>query len=323
MSATISSLGQTGNTGNPDPILGKNPNRKPVKERGKLAGPAPATKPLWAAIGVLSVSLLAMGASLIHISKRPVEPLPLPGPVSATTGAQRATQLAPTGADGGNSIITETADGKPLPSMPKAQDGSAQPAIKKAAKQAQSSAAAPAHSKDLVVAANTPRTSQATAPVANAPGNAPVVSSGLPSVARDTPQPAPAAPVAQAAPPAPVVAQAPARVVCANCGTIEAVTPITRAGKGASGVGTVAGGVLGGVLGHQVGSGSGKDLATVLGAVGGAVAGNAVEKNIKKETVYSVRVHMQDGSTRTIEQATAPAVGAKVRVEGGTLRVDG
>jgi outer membrane lipoprotein SlyB len=58
----------------------------------------------------------------------------------------------------------------------------------------------------------------------------------------------------------------------------------------------------------------------VLGAVGGGWAGNAVEKNIKKDTIYQVRVRMQDGSTRTLDQASAPAVGSKVTVEGGTLR---
>jgi outer membrane lipoprotein SlyB len=333
MSATISSLGSIDPAGKREPTLGKSPDRKPVKERGELAGPAPATKPLWAAIGVLSVSLLAMGASLIHISKRPIDPLPVPLPVATNTAAQRAgtaVPLAPS-AVGGNPIITETADGKPVASQAKAPDETAKPAIKKATRQTQQSnavAPTPARSADGVVAANTPRTSQASAttpvpsPAVNATGNAPVVTSGQPSGAMGTPQPVPAAPVVQAAP-APVVAQAPARAVCANCGTIEAVTPITRPGKGASGVGTVAGGVLGGVLGRQVGSGTGRDLATVVGAVGGAVAGNAVEKNIKKETVYSVRVQMEDGSTRTIEQATAPAVGAKVRVDGTTLRAGG
>jgi outer membrane lipoprotein SlyB len=110
-----------------------------------------------------------------------------------------------------------------------------------------------------------------------------------------------------------------AKPICISCGTIEAVTPVTRPGKG-SGVGMVAGGVLGAVVGNQVGNGNGRTAATVLGAVGGGWAGNAVEKNIKKDTVYNVRVRMQDGSTRTLEQASAPAVGSKVTVEGSSLR---
>lgn len=109
------------------------------------------------------------------------------------------------------------------------------------------------------------------------------------------------------------------RPVCANCGAVESVTPVQRAGQG-SGVGVVAGGVLGAIVGNQVGGGSGRTAATVLGALGGGYAGNQVEKNIKKETVYQVRVRMEDGSVRTLEQATAPALGARVTVDGTTLR---
>lgn len=109
------------------------------------------------------------------------------------------------------------------------------------------------------------------------------------------------------------------RPVCANCGAVESVTPVQRAGQG-SGVGVVAGGVLGAIVGNQVGGGSGRTAATVLGALGGGYAGNQVEKNIKKETVYQVRVRMEDGSVRTLEQATAPALGARVTVDGNALR---
>ena len=41
---------------------------------------------------------------------------------------------------------------------------------------------------------------------------------------------------------------------------------------------------------------------------------------MKKETVYQVQVRMEDGSTRTVEQATPASVGAKVIVEGHTLQ---
>ena len=68
----------------------------------------------------------------------------------------------------------------------------------------------------------------------------------------------------------------------------------------------VAGGVLGAVVGNQIGKGSGRTLATVLGAVGGGIAGNSIEKNMKKETVYQVQVRMEDGSIRSVNQATAP-----------------
>lgn len=109
------------------------------------------------------------------------------------------------------------------------------------------------------------------------------------------------------------------KAVCANCGTVKSVTPIERDGS-TNGTGAVAGGVLGAVVGNQLGGGSGKTLATVLGAVGGGIAGNTVEKKMKKETRYQVRVHMEDGSIRTIEQATPASVGAKVIVEGNTLQ---
>jgi outer membrane lipoprotein SlyB len=83
----------------------------------------------------------------------------------------------------------------------------------------------------------------------------------------------------------------------------------------------VAGGVLGGVLGNQVGGGNGRTAMTVLGAAGGAYAGNKVEQNIKKVTVYQMRVRMNDGSTRTIEQPSAVAVGSRVVVEGNSMRL--
>lgn len=117
------------------------------------------------------------------------------------------------------------------------------------------------------------------------------------------------------------VAHAPARAACANCGTVEAVTPVQRAGA-TNGTGAVAGGVLGAIVGNQIGHGSGRAAATILGAVGGGYAGNAIEKQVKKDTVFQVRVRMEDGSIRTLEQAVAPAVGAQVVVDGNTLRAN-
>jgi outer membrane lipoprotein SlyB len=124
-------------------------------------------------------------------------------------------------------------------------------------------------------------------------------------------------------------AQAPRAVPCATCGTVESSVAVQRQGKvnGVAvgnttiGLGTVAGGVLGGVLGNQVGGGNGKTAMTVLGAAGGAYAGNTVEKNMKKVTVYQMRVRMNNGSIRTIEQASPVAAGSSVVVEGNTLRL--
>ena len=131
-------------------------------------------------------------------------------------------------------------------------------------------------------------------------------------------------PVVKAAPkanpaPAPKVAAAP---VCHDCGVIESVRAVTKKGEG-SGVGAVAGGVIGAALGNQVGGGNGRKAMTVIGAVGGGVAGNEIEKRAKSTTVHQVTIRMDDGSVRTLEQASAPAVGARVQVEGGKLRALG
>lgn len=112
-----------------------------------------------------------------------------------------------------------------------------------------------------------------------------------------------------------------ASAACQTCGVVESVQSERRKGEG-SGVGAVAGGVLGGLAGHQVGKGSGKTAMTVLGAVGGGFAGNAVEKNMKAYTVYHVKVRMADGSERSFVEKAAPAVGARVIVEGNHYRID-
>lgn len=103
------------------------------------------------------------------------------------------------------------------------------------------------------------------------------------------------------------------------CGTVETVTAVQREPESGSGVGVIAGAAIGGLLGNQVGGGTGKDLATIAGMVGGGWAGNTVEKKMKRETVYTVAVRMEDGSLRKLEQKAAVAVGTKVTVNGGTL----
>ena len=88
-----------------------------------------------------------------------------------------------------------------------------------------------------------------------------------------------------------------------------------------SGVGAVAGGVVGGVLGNQVGGGNGRAAMTVIGAVGGGLAGHEIEKRARSVTVYRVKVRMDDGSLRTIEQSQSIAAGQKVRVDGKKLHL--
>lgn len=224
--------------------------------------PESNTRPLWAAIGILGVCVLAMGASLVHVQRQPKEP-------DARALVPHMQQLVSSGmADSSTDLIDKSA-AKPTPQA---------------------------------VATRTP--SAATNNQNNSP-SAQNTTAGAPAQASGEVQPTPVA--VQAAP------------VCASCGTVAGVMPVTREGQG-SGVGAVAGGVVGAVLGNQVGQGNGRTAATILGAVGGGWAGNKIEKNVKKQTMYAVSVRMDDGSVRNFEQATAPAVGAKVTVDGNTLR---
>lgn len=139
---------------------------------------------------------------------------------------------------------------------------------------------------------------------------------------KPTPSPAPrVAGNAPAASPYPAPAPVAVAQICSNCGAIESVTPVVRTTKpDGPGVGAVAGGVAGAVLGNQVGQGNGRTAATIIGAIGGGFAGNAIEKNVRKETVYQVGVRMEDGTRRTVELAQAPAVGSKVTVDGNSIR---
>jgi outer membrane lipoprotein SlyB len=107
--------------------------------------------------------------------------------------------------------------------------------------------------------------------------------------------------------------------VCHECGVVESVQAVTRKGE-ASGLGAVAGGVLGAAVGNQMGKGNGRDAMTVIGAVGGGVAGHEIEKRAKSTTVHVVKVRMDDGSLRTIEQSASARTGERVIVEGHKMR---
>lgn len=107
---------------------------------------------------------------------------------------------------------------------------------------------------------------------------------------------------------------------CTNCGVIESIHAVEVKGD-ASGVGAVAGGVTGAVVGSQFGRGGGRTAMTLLGAAGGALAGNAIEKSVKKSTVFKVTVRMDDGTRRELSQSAQPAfaVGEHVRVVNGSM----
>ena len=222
-------------------------------------------KPLWAAVGILSAAVLAMGGTMIY-QGRPAAP---------------AAQLV---------AVAPAALTKPIAAASNAADDMVEKPTAAPAKPA------PAPVKKVVKPTPQPTPS----PAPNFVGVAPAAS----------PYPAPV-PVA--------VAQ-----ICGNCGAVESVTPIERTTKpDGPGVGAVAGGVAGAVLGNQVGQGNGRTLATIIGAVGGGFAGNAIEKNVRKETVYQVSVRMEDGSRRTVEVAQPPSVGSKVTVDGSSIRSNG
>jgi outer membrane lipoprotein SlyB len=118
-----------------------------------------------------------------------------------------------------------------------------------------------------------------------------------------------------------------AQAGCGNCGTVESVSQVRRAApsNGIAGTqvtpGMAIGGVVGGLLGNQIGHGNGRAVATVAGVAGGAYAGHAIERNQRRYVAYVMRVRMNDGTTRTVEQRTALARGAHVVVEGNSARL--
>jgi outer membrane lipoprotein SlyB len=109
--------------------------------------------------------------------------------------------------------------------------------------------------------------------------------------------------------------------VCGSCGRVESVQAVQQAAP-ATGVGAVAGGVLGAVVGNQIGRGNGRTVATVLGAAGGGYVGHRIEQNTRTQTVYQMRVRMEDGSLRRFTRAQPVAEGTPVRVQGQGFRVD-
>ncbi|MBP9904694.1 MAG: glycine zipper 2TM domain-containing protein [Rhodoferax sp.] len=255
--------------------------------------PAPAgnNKTLWAAIAVLGVAVLAMGATLIRIQNQPVEPRVAMADLPTTLQNAASAASAPANTASAETIITETA--QTPASTPMAVH--TQPVAKAENIKPKST---PAHTSKEPKATHheADKTAEVHASASPQPVQLPAEE---PAVAR-APEPNPP--------------------VCATCGTVERVISVEQEGSG-TGLGAIAGGVLGAVVGNQVGGGDGRKLATVLGAVGGGLAGNSVEKNMKKTIHYRVVVRMDDGSTRTIERNDPAMVGAKVQIEGNSLRV--
>lgn len=267
-----------------------------------------SARPLWAAIAVLGVAVIALGASLIHIQTRPLDG----HAVFATSDpAALLDDAAPVAAATELPVTTVAPDEAVLP--PRPTPVTTTPVVPRNLPKAD---AEPVRPQAQPAATNRPANPAATvATVATAPQAQPM----------PAPAPAPAVPTAPyVVTESGVVLSQPvsapmARSVCANCGRVESVTPVQRQGQ-AQGTGAVAGGVLGAVVGNQIGKGGGRAVATILGAVGGGLAGNTIEKNMATVTVYLVRIRMEDGTVRSVEQASAPAIGASVVVDGQSLR---
>lgn len=262
-----------------------------------LPAGAANTKPLWAAVGVLGVSVAALGASLVYVQSRPVDGHAALAALHSTATpeltAPAARVVPATDSLARQEDLVAPSTKPPVVTM--------KPPVPRPVTKA-TAAPGPAPAPAVVAV---PHEMPAPAPVVAAAGG--YGQTGAPGTG------APSVITSQGVPVAP-------HAICANCGTVEAVTPIQRNAQTGTGAGAVAGGALGAVLGNQIGKGGGRSVATILGAVGGGLAGNAIEKNMKKETVYQVQLRMEDGSVHTLEQSSAPAVGARITLDGNSLR---
>jgi len=95
--------------------------------------------------------------------------------------------------------------------------------------------------------------------------------------------------------------------ICSMCGVVSDMRSETRDAP-ADAKGAVAGALVGGLAGHGGGSGSGRTAMTVLGAVGGGVAGNAIEKKMRRVTVWTITVVFKDGTVRSFDAEGDPKV---------------
>ncbi|EJN08810.1 glycine zipper 2TM domain-containing protein [Herbaspirillum sp. YR522] len=106
---------------------------------------------------------------------------------------------------------------------------------------------------------------------------------------------------------------------------VESIRNVTI-DKGASGVGTLAGGALGGIAaGSNIGGGNGALAAGIVGALAGGVVGNQVESRVANRPGLEITVRLENGELRAITQDADEAfrVGERVRLlsNGRTTRV--
>lgn len=112
-----------------------------------------------------------------------------------------------------------------------------------------------------------------------------------------------------------------ANLKCMTCGAVTEVTTAEVKGEG-SGVGAAVGAVAGGAVANQLSKDKGSNKAlTIAGAVGGGLLGNAIEKQGKTKTEWTVAVKLRNGKTETVKTQQDPQVkaGDFVKVEDGQL----
>lgn len=245
-------------------------------------------RPSWAAIAMLAVVVIALGASLIHVLIRPVDG----HAVFAPDDWASLMDDAPPSSVGASMPVNTVAPGESL----------VQP--KPAARKEPAPAAASAAARTAPPATTTPAlpTRAGSTPAQAAPVSAP-------------------APVAQAMPgpyvvttSGPLAAQPVAGAWCTHCGRIESVTPMQPLGQ-PHGIGAMAGGAPDDLAGTRTGAGSGPAVVTILGAAGGGMAGHTIVNHPAAILVYRVRIRMDDGSVREFDQAHAPAIGTPVMLD--------
>ncbi|MSQ54981.1 MAG: glycine zipper 2TM domain-containing protein [Betaproteobacteria bacterium] len=136
---------------------------------------------------------------------------------------------------------------------------------------------------------------------------------------RAAPAPA-AAPAAALAPPVGGGAPPALSVTCRECGVIEFVREVEKAGQ-AGGTGAVAGGVAGAVVGRGISNDRNRTFGTIAGGVAGAVAGHQIEKAVKTSKYWETVVRFEDGTARSYQQEQQPLwrQGDRVRVVNGVV----
>jgi len=166
--------------------------------------------------------------------------------------------------------------------------------------------AAPAPITTAAAPQTTPAAGTESAPIAQAGNPAPAAQNN------PTPPPAEAPAYANAAPSAP----------CHGCGTVESIREIQHEGQG-TGLGAIGGALAGGLVGNQFGAGGGRAAMTVLGAVGGGFAGNTVEKHLRSNLEYQVKIRTDDGHIRYFNYKNPPPYQQGQRVKVGKSGIQG